>query len=100
MLLPSPISFKKALLSFAKTSKNSVFAVQVNNGIKLLTRLKVNFSHLNEHKFAHNFLDTINPMSSYSSEPETTVRFLLRCRHNVKSRSKLLKNVYKLDQTL
>ena len=45
--LPSPISFKKALLSFVKTSENSVFAIHDNNDIKLITRLKLNCSHLN-----------------------------------------------------
>ena len=52
--LPSPISFKKALLSFLETSENSVFAIHDNNDINLLTRLRLNFSHLNEHN-----LDTI-----------------------------------------
>ena len=54
--LPWPISFKKVLICFIKTSKNSVFAIHDNNGIKLLTRLRLNFSHLNEHKFRRNFL--------------------------------------------
>ena len=31
-------------------------------GIKLLNRLKVEFSHLNKHKFRHNFADTLNPL--------------------------------------
>ena len=77
--LPSPILFKKALLSFVKTSENSVFAIHRNNGIKLLPRLRLNFSHLNEQKFRHNFLDTIKPMCSCGSEPETTAHFLLHC---------------------
>ena len=37
------------------------------NGFKLLTRLRLNFSHINEHKFRHNFTDTISPMSSVQS---------------------------------
>ena len=95
--LSSPISFKKALLSFVKISENSVFAIHDDNGIKLLTRLGLNFSHLSEHKFRHNFLDTLNPMCSCGSEPETTAHFLLRCQNHVMNRSKLLKNVYNLD---
>ena len=86
--LPSPISFKKALLSFVKTSENSVFAIHDNNGNKLLTRLR------------HNFLGTLNPMCSCGSEPDTTAHFLLRCQNHVMHRSKLLKNVDNLDQTL
>ena len=30
-------------------------------GVKLLTRLRFEFSHLNEHKFRHGFKDTLNP---------------------------------------
>ena len=33
-------------------------------GIKLLTRLRVGFSHLKEHKFQRNFVDAINPLCS------------------------------------
>ena len=39
-------------------------------------------------------------MCSCGSEPETTAHFLLRCQNHVMNRSKLLKNVYNLDQTL
>ena len=39
-------------------------------------------------------------MCSCGSEPETTAHFRLRCRNHVMSSSKLLKNVYNLDQTL
>ena len=42
------------------------------------SHLRLNFSHLNEDKFRHNFLDTINPMCICGSEPETTAHFLLR----------------------
>ena len=98
--LPSSISFKKALLTFVKTSKNSFFAIHDNNCIKLLTRLGLYFSHLNKHKFTHKFMDTINPMCSYGIEIETTAHFFLRCQNHVMSRSKLLKNVYNLGQTL
>ena len=56
--LLSTISFKKTLISFVKTSTNSAFAIYDNNGIKLLTRLRLNFSEMSEHKFTHNFPDT------------------------------------------
>ena len=98
--IPSPILFKKTLLSFVKTSVNSVFAIHDINNIKLLTFLILNFSRLNEHKFRHNFLDTRNPMCSCGSEPKTTLHFLFRCQNPVISRSNVLKNVYNLGQTL
>lgn len=70
--LPLPISFKKSLLHFVKISKNFVFAVSNSNGIKLLNRLTLNFTHLKKHKFRHNSLQTINTMCNGSSGPETT----------------------------
>ena len=39
-------------------------------------------------------------MCSCGSERETIGHFFLHCQNNVISRSKLLKNVYNLDQTL
>ena len=59
-----------------------------------------NKKYIKEHKFRYNFLDTIKPMCIWGSEPETTVHFLLRCQNHLISRSKHLKNVYNLDQTL
>ena len=45
---------------------NSLFNVSDILGIKLLTRLPLGLSHLREHKFNHNFQDTINPSCSCS----------------------------------
>ena len=56
--------FKLSVLHFVRPRENSVFAVHDINGLKLLTRLGMNFSHLNEHKFRNNFNYTINPMCS------------------------------------
>ena len=56
-----------------------VFAVHSNNGLKLLTYLRLNFCHLNEHKFRHNFNDAINWLCPWGKEPETTLRNLLHC---------------------
>ena len=39
-------------------------------------------------------------MCSYGSKPETTTHFLLHCQNHKLSRSKLIKNVYNLDQTI
>ena len=39
-------------------------------------------------------------MCSCGSEPETATHFSLLCQNHVISRSKLLKNIYNLDETL
>ena len=42
--------------------------------------VRLNFSHLNENKFWHNFKDTIIPMCSSDFDPETKYHYLLRCK--------------------
>ena len=72
-------TLKLSILNFVRPRENSVFAVHDISGLKLLTRLRMNFNHLNKHKFRHNFNDTINPMCPCGKEPETTLRYILRC---------------------
>ena len=50
-------------------------------GIKLLTRLRVRFSHIKEHKFRHNFQDAINPLCCCGNLAESTTHFFLHCTH-------------------
>ena len=50
-------------------------------GLKLLTRLRLGFSHLNEHKFRHNFQDCLNPLCLCSLEIEDTIHYLLQCQY-------------------
>ena len=45
----------------------------------MLTRLRLSFSHLCEHKFRHGFKDTLNQVCSYSTEAETTTHYFLHC---------------------
>ena len=49
--------FRKHRLSFIRPEPNNIFNVHNAEGIKLLVRLRVGFSHLTEHKFRHNFVD-------------------------------------------
>ena len=72
-------TFKTSILYFVRPRENSVFEVHDINGVKLLTRLRLDLSYLNEHKFRHNFDDIINPMCSCGKEPKTTLHYLLRC---------------------
>ena len=53
--------FKNSLLKFVRPTPNSLFNVSDSLVIKL-TRLRLSLSHCREHKFNHNFQDTINPL--------------------------------------
>ena len=49
--------FKKRILDFIKQNPNHIFNIYNPVGVKYLTRLRIGFSHLKEHKFRHNFQD-------------------------------------------
>ena len=50
------IGFRKKLLSFIKPTENKTLSIYDPLGTKLLNRLRVDFSHLNERTFRHNFV--------------------------------------------
>ena len=77
---PSYSAFRKALLDFIRPTANSTFGTNDVSGLKLLTRLRVGFSHLREHKLKHNFQDTLNPLCPCSLEAEDNYRFFMRCQ--------------------
>ena len=78
--LPSISSFKNALFRFFRPNSRPVYRANDYYGVVLLTRLRVGFSHLKEHKFRHNFLDTTDPFCSCrTNEIEDTSHYLLHC---------------------
>ena len=87
--------FKKSIVSEKK--ENSLFCIYDPLGVKLLTRLRLQFSHLNEHKFRHGFSDTINPMCACGTEIETTEHFLLRCQFYSIKRLELFEKLEKIE---
>ena len=71
--------FKSMLKDFFNLKQKSLFAIHDPAGVKLLSRLRLKFSHLNEQKLSHNFKDALSPMSGCGSKTETTDHFLLGC---------------------
>ena len=71
----------------------SLFSIHDPTGVKLLTRLWLKFSHFNEHKFRHDFKDTVVAMCDCGTETETTGHFF-RCLFFVTERQKVLNNIY------
>ena len=79
--VPSYSVFCKTLLDFIQPTVNSTFGTSDVSGLKLLTRLLVVFSHLREHKFKHNFQDTLNQLCPCSLEAEDIYHFSVRCQN-------------------
>ena len=58
-------------------------------GIKLLTRLRLGLSHLNEDRFIHKFQNCTDPKCIYISENESTTHFFLHCHFYISIRTTL-----------
>ena len=75
--IDSSAGFRKKLPSLIKPTKNMTFSIYDPLRIKLLNKLRVNVSHLNEHKCRHKFAETLNPICSCSLETKSMGRLFL-----------------------
>ena len=89
---PSVQSFKKHLYDFARPLGHSLFGIRDQYGIKQLTKIRVSFPDLRDHRFNHNF-NCDNPLCSRGIEDETSVHFFIRCPHYITLRSILLSKI-------
>ena len=56
----------------SEKKENPLFSVHDSLAVKLITRLRLEFSHLDELKFRHGFKDTLNPLCTCRAKVETT----------------------------
>ena len=92
--------FWNHLLKIIWPVSNPVYNIQNYIGLKLLTRLKLSLSHLNEHRFNHNFQNCINLLCNCTLEVESTVHCFLHCNHYHNIRAKLLSSLEVIDTNL
>ena len=88
------------ILKIIRPVSNPVYSIQNCIGLKLLTRLRLGLSHLNEHRFNHNFQNCINPLCTCSLEVESTAHFFLHCHQYHIIRAKLLHSLEVIDSNL
>ena len=99
--MPSLASFKRTLLQYFKPVFRPVFKCPDRLGVIYLTRLRVGFSHLKEHKFRHNFQDTTDPFCSCrTGAVEDTKHYLLQCPNYDNQRLALFNDLNNLSVTL
>ena len=96
----SLISFKSKVLKFIRPSENSVFLCNNPKGIQLLTRLRPGLSHLRDHKFKHNFQDTLNPICNCGEDIETLCHYFLNCSLYTNERLTLLNVIQDIDNSI
>ena len=67
-----------AMLKFKRPVERKIFSINDPIGIKMLTILRLHFSHLCEHKFRYGFKHTLKPLCTCSIEAKTTTQYFLR----------------------
>jgi len=79
----------------------SVYDVTNNKGVVFLNRLRVGFSHLREHKFRHNFTDTLDPFCNCRTNSlETAEHFVMHCSDYSNDRRVMFNTLFQLDISL
>ena len=92
--------FKSKILKFKRPTANSIFDCHNPIGVKLLTRLRLELSHLCEHKFKQSFQDTLTPLCSCGKEVETTFHFLFSCPNYSDERLTLLSEIRNINPNI
>ena len=87
--------FKASLLKKIRPRRNSLFGVKNILGCILLTRLRVEFSALREHRFRHNF-DCLSPLCLCGEGDEDNEHFFLHCRLFIPLRKDLFESIYEI----
>ena len=86
-------NLEKSYMKSGPPTLNLVYKIPDPLSLKLLTRLRLGLSHLNEHRFNHNFDSCINRLCSCSLEVEPTKHFFLHYQHYINIRKTLLHTV-------
>ena len=81
--------FKRKLLAKIRFDKKSVFEIRGMRGVRCLTKLRVRFIRLNEHKFRHNY-ESVSPICACNTGIEDNEHFLLHCPMYDQMRNDLL----------
>ena len=92
--------FKNNILKFIRPKPNSFFNCCNLKGIRLITRLRLELSHLSEHKFKYNFRNCLNPLCSCGLSIESTSHFLLHCPIFHDKRHTLLSTLDNIDSKI
>ena len=90
--LSSHQCFKNHINKFIRPKGNSFFGIRDSFGIKLVTKIRVEFSDLRDHRYNHNF-NCESPTCSCGIEDETSVHFFLCCPRFLAPRTTLLSKI-------
>ena len=88
-------------LMFIRPEPNSIYNIHNPLGIKhLTTRLRINISQFKEHKFRHNFQNSVNLMCNCGNGVKPAIHYFLLCANfNLQSQT-LFENVRNVHETI
>ena len=69
-------------------------------GVRLLNRLRLDFSHFSEHKFKYNFANILNPLCSCSFKTEDAEHYFLRCQKILSFRTTAINNLNNINTAI
>ena len=92
--------FRKRMLNLIRPKCNKTYRIHKPTGLKSLTHQRFQLSHLNDHKFNHNFRDCINPLCLCSLSIENNIHFFLHCHHFSLQRHTLMNNIKSIDKDI
>ena len=84
---------------FIRLAQRKTFNINDSVVVKLLTRLRLGFSHLREHKVRHGFRDILNPLCPCTIETEITAHYFLRCHLYNANSSALMNELNEIDSS-
>ena len=94
------VMFHKKLLTFVRPLENDTYGIYDSFGVRKLNRLCLGFSHLREHKFRHNFVDTLIPLCLCCLETEDTEHYFPRCQNNLSFRTTLINDLNNINTAI
>ena len=92
---PSLQVSKTILNMFIRPKGHSFYSIRDICGIKLLTKIRVTFSDLRDHRYNHNF-NCASPICSCGLDDETSLRFFLCCPRYIDLRKFYLGKISKI----
>ena len=93
-------TFRHSLLNIDRPTPRPVYNIRNPTGLKLLARVTLEFSHLNEYKFHHNFRDCVNLLCHCSLEVESSSHFFLHCHYQNDIRKTLFHELQSVDENI
>ena len=92
------LTFRNSPLKADRPAPKPVYNIHNPNCLRLLTRLRLELSHLNEHKFNHNFKDCVDALCYCSLEVKLVPHFFLHCHYFTDIRKNLFHELQSVDK--